>query len=239
MIAMAKDWMARTRLLLGDEAMERLGDSAVAVIGLGGVGGACAEALTRAGVGTLILMDHDDVDITNLNRQLFATQDTVGLPKTEAACRRLRAINPEINLVPLPKFYGPETREELLSLSPAVIVDAIDTVTAKLDLAVSCRERGIPLIECLGTGNRLDPTQFRIGRIEDTAGCGCGLARVMRRELKRRGVEGQVVLYSMEIPREVVADTENGRHPPASISVCPPAAGYAIASWVIRQLTAR
>ena len=234
---MAKDWRARTRLLLGDGAIERLERSAVAVVGLGGVGGACAEALARAGVGTLILMDHDDVDVTNLNRQLFATCETVGLSKTEAACRRLRAINPQANLLPLAQFYSAQTREELFALSPDVVVDAIDTVTAKLDLAVSCRERGIPLIECLGTGNRLDPTQFRVGRIEDTAGCGCGLARVMRRELKRRGIGGQTVLYSTETPREVIAGSENGRHPPASLSVCPPAAGCAIAGWVIRQLT--
>ena len=117
-----------------------------------------------------------------------------------------------------------------------MVIDAIDTVTAKLDLAVSCKERAIPAITCLGTGNRLDPSAFRLGVIEDTAGCGCGLARVMRRELKKRGLSGQRVPYPTEAPRPVVCDTQNGRHSPGSISFCPPAAGLMLASWAVRRL---
>lgn len=229
-------WQKRTQMLLGGEASERLSLSSAAVVGLGGVGGACAEALVRAGIGRLILMDHDIVDITNLNRQLFATQDTVGLPKTEAARRRLLAINPALELTLLDSFYAADTRELLFREMPDIVADAIDTVTSKLDLASACRERGIPLIECLGTGNRLDPTQFRIGTIEETSGCGCGLARVMRRELKKRRIDRQIVVYSTEFPRPVVADSENSRHSPASISFCPPVAGYLMASWIVQNL---
>lgn len=228
----------RTAALLGAEAMERLEAARVAVLGLGGVGGACAEALARAGVGTLILMDPDRVDPTNLNRQLFATVYTQGQPKVQAAQERLRAINPALNLILLEAFYAPDTREELFAARPELALDAIDTVTSKLDLAEACRSRGVPLLQCLGTGNRLDPSAFRLGTIEDTAGCGCGLARVMRRELRRRGIAGQPVVYSTEQPRPCALPEEAGRHPPASISFCPPAAGYLMASWAVRTLLA-
>ncbi len=230
------DFRTRTACLLGEEAMERLAEASVAVIGLGGVGGACAEALVRAGVGRLILMDHDRVDPTNLNRQLFATQDTVGQVKVEAARSRLLSIHPGLKLCLLQEFYAEETKEHLFSAGPELIVDAIDTVTSKLNLAAECRARGIPLIQSLGTGNRLNPAAFRVGKIEDTVGCGCGLARVMRRELKKRGLTGQTVLYSTEFPRPAIVSSEHGRHSPASISFCPPAAGYIIAGWVVEQL---
>jgi len=231
-----EDFRTRTQALLGQEAMEKLDRARVAVVGLGGVGGACAEALARAGVGNLLLMDHDQINATNINRQLFATVDTVGMLKTEAALARLLRINPQGRFTPLPVFYEAASREKLFSYGPEWVVDAVDTVTAKLDLAAACRERGVPLIQCLGTGNRLDPSAFRLGVIEDTAGCGCGLARVMRRELRRRGLAGQPVLYSVEPPVSAVLPGENGRHPPASISFCPPAAGYLLASWVVRQI---
>lgn len=231
------NWLDRTALLIGQDAVEKLNSARVAVVGLGGVGGACAEALCRAGVGSLLLLDHDTVDITNCNRQLFATAQTVGRSKCAAAAERLLSINPQLTLTSLPLFYGEQTREELFSFQPDFVIDAIDTVTAKLDLAQNCRQRGVPLIICLGTGNRLDPTAFRTGTIEDTAGCGCALARVMRRELKRRGITGQPVVYSVEPPRKRVAqDSPQGRHSPASISFCPPAAGYALASYAVTYL---
>lgn len=229
-------WNTRTEALLGREAMDLLHQAVVAVVGLGGVGGACAEALLRAGIGTLILMDHDNVDVTNCNRQLFATADTVGMPKAEAARKRLLSIRPDAHLEILQTFYSEETEETLFHLHPHFIGDAIDTVTSKLRLASECRRRSIPLIQCLGTGNRLDPSQFRIGTIEDTAGCGCGLARVMRKELRRRSLTGQTVVYSLEPPRNVSLDGGNGRHSPASISFCPPAAGYLMASWIVREI---
>lgn len=227
---------ARTSLLIGEAGMEILQNARVAVIGLGGVGGACAEALGRAGIGTLILMDHDTVDPTNLNRQCFATINTVGMPKTQAAEQRLLACGAAANLVLLPYYYDEASKDRLFSQQPDIIIDAIDTVTSKLHLAKEAQERGLPVLCCLGTGNRLDPTAFRLGRIEDTSGCGCPLARVMRRECKKRGIEGLTVVYSIEQPRTVIAEVANGRHSPASISFCPPAAGYAAASWAVRRL---
>ena len=192
------DWQDRQRLFLGDEACRRLAGARVAVIGLGGVGGACAEALCRAGVGALVLMDHDRIELTNLNRQLLATRETVGRMKAEVCRERALSINPNCEAEALPLFYGEETADRLFASNLDYVVDCIDTVTAKLHLACRCREEGVPLLMALGTGNRMDPSAFRIGVIEDTAktGAGCGLARVMRRELKRRGIFRQKVLYS-------------------------------------------
>lgn len=231
------DWLDRQRMLIGGEACRRLAAARVAVVGLGGVGGACMEGLCRAGIGALLLVDHDTVELTNLNRQLLATRRTVGMGKAEAARERALAINPDCEAVALPVFYGEETAEQLFAFRPDYVVDCIDTVTAKLHLAVQCRERGIPLLMALGTGNRLDPSAFRIGTIEETAqnGAGCGLARVMRRELKKRGIAGQKVLYSLEPAAKAAVETA-GRHAPGSLSVCPPAAGMLMAAQVIREL---
>ncbi len=232
-----ESWKNRTELLIGSEATEKLKNARVAVIGLGGVGGAAAEALCRAGIGSLLLFDHDTISESNLNRQLLATRDTIGIAKTAAARERLLSINPSCEIVPEGSFYSAENRAPLIAYRPDFVVDAIDTVSAKLDLAILCKEEAIPSIICLGTGNRLDPSAFRVGDITDTAGCGCGLARVMRRELKQRGVIKQAVVYSVEQPRTVVCpDSENGRHAPASISFCPPAAGCLLASYVVRKL---
>ena len=228
----------RTRALIGDDAVEKLQNACVAVVGLGGVGGSCAEALARSGIGTLILMDHDTVDVTNLNRQQFATVDMIGKPKAEAAVARLAQAAPTCKTIAVPAFYSADDREALFMHQPMVVIDAIDTVTAKLDLAAACRERGIPCITCLGTGNRLDPSKFQIGVIEDTAGCGCGLAKVMRRELKKRGLDHQPVLDSTEWPKPVITASENGRHSPASISFCPPAAGLQLAAWAVQTILA-
>ncbi|MEG0693688.1 MAG: tRNA threonylcarbamoyladenosine dehydratase [Oscillospiraceae bacterium] len=221
---------------MGEDAMQKLHTATVAILGVGGVGGACAEAIVRSGIGKLILIDHDTIDITNINRQLFATHDTIGESKVLVAKKRLTSINPDLQIEILSEFYNDETKELLFDLKPDFIVDAIDTVSSKLNLAVECKNRNISLIASMGTGNRLDPTKFTLGTIEETAGCGCGLARVMRRELKARGVTGLPVLYSTEYPMSVISSSENGRHSPASISFCPPVAGYIIASYVIKQL---
>ena len=234
-----KDWLSREALLIGEEKVELLAGKTVAVIGLGGVGGACAEGLCRAGVGTLILMDHDTVDITNINRQLIATRETVGMEKTESCARRLSAINPDCTLIKLTAFYGEDTAPLLFDQQPDYIVDCIDTVTAKLHLAKTCQEKGIPLLMSLGTGNRLDPTAFRIGDIEETAhnGAGDGLARVMRVETRKRGITGFKVLYSDEpAAKTVISDPETGRNAPGSISFCPPVAGFIEAGFVVRSL---
>ncbi|MGI5893257.1 MAG: tRNA threonylcarbamoyladenosine dehydratase [Candidatus Merdivicinus sp.] len=230
-------WLDRQKLLIGESACSKLTQSRVAVIGLGGVGGACAEALCRAGIGALLLVDHDTVSVTNLNRQLLATRETIGLGKAEAAQQRVLSINPECEAEALPIFYSEETAEQIFKFQPDYVVDCIDTVTAKLHLAEQCRARGIPLLMALGTGNRLDPSLFRIGKIEDTAsnGAGCGLARVMRRELKKRGIDHQTVLYSLEPAAKTVV-AGDGRYAPGSLSVCPPAAGFLMASYVIRSL---
>ena len=231
------NWQCRTELLLGHKAMDKLRSSRIAVIGLGGVGGAAAEALCRAGIGSLLLFDHDTISASNLNRQLFATRDTIGLPKTQAARERLMSINPDCELLIEESFYSAENRAPLLAYRPDFVLDAIDTVSAKLDLAVLCREQGISSVICLGTGNRLDPSAFRVGDITDTVGCGCGLARVMRRELKKRGITRQPVVYSTEPPMTAVCpDSENGRHAPASISFCPPAAVCLLAGYAVRCL---
>lgn len=232
-----EDWLSRQKLLLGEEACRKLAGAKVAVIGLGGVGGACVEGLCRAGIGALLLMDHDTVDITNLNRQLLATRQTVGQLKAEAARERVLSINPECRAEALPLFYGEETADRLFQFAPDYVADCIDTVTAKLHLAEECQKRGIPLLMALGTGNRMDPSAFRIGKIEDTArnGAGCGLARVMRRELKKRGLAGQAVLYSLEPAAKTVV-AGDGRYAPGSLSVCPPAAGFLMASEIIRRL---
>ena len=233
------NWLARTELLIGTQAVAQLQQAKVAVIGIGGVGGAAAEALVRAGVGNLLLIDHDTVDVTNLNRQLFTTANNIGCSKCEAGKARLLSINPNCNITVSEAFYAADNREPLLNYQPDFVIDAIDTVSAKLDLIVTCNQREIPLISCLGTGNRLDPTQFVIGDIADTAkyGCGCGLARVMRRELRKRGITSHPVVYSTEMPKTLVCpDSSNGRHSPASISFCPPVSGYLLASYAVKQL---
>ena len=220
---MSEKWQARQTLLLGEEKMTTLAQKCVAVIGLGGVGGACAEGLCRAGIGKLILMDHDEVDETNINRQMIATCETIGMPKTEACAKRLLSINPRLEVVKLQMFYGADTADALFAQQPDYIVDCIDTV--------------IPLLMSLGTGNRLDPTAFRIGKIEETASCGAGdgLARVMRRETRKRGLTAFDVLYSTEPPVKAVV-AGNGRYAPGSIAFCPPVAGLIEAGFVIRRL---
>ncbi len=234
---MLEKWQARQALLLGEEKMALLAEKCVAVIGLGGVGGACAEGLCRAGIGKMILMDHDEVDETNINRQMIATHDTIGMPKTEACAQRLLSINPRLELVKLQMFYGADTAGQLFEQHPDYIIDCIDTVTAKLDLAARCQQSGIPLLMSLGTGNRLDPTSFRIGKIEETASCGAGdgLARVMRRETRKRGLTAFDVLYSTEPPAKAVV-AGDGRYAPGSIAFCPPVAGLIEAGFVVRKL---
>lgn len=236
---MGKTPFDRTKLLLGDVAFDIINNASIAIVGLGGVGGACAEALCRCGVGKLYIIDHDTVDITNINRQLIATTKTVGMLKTDALMERLKDINPSCEVVAIPEFYTDENKQILFDNKLDFVIDAIDTVSAKLSLAVRCKEQGVKLAASLGTGNRLDPTAFKMGTIADTAKseCGCGLARVMRQELRKLGIEDLPVLYSTEYPRKVISDSSNGRHSPASISFCPPVAGYTIASYVVRTLT--
>ena len=227
------DIFDRTRGVIGDTGLEKLKNSRVAVFGIGGVGGYVAEALARSGVGSLDLVDKDVVSITNVNRQIVALQSTVGKYKTEVMKERIADINPDCKVVEYRTFYLPENADDIDLSKYDFVVDAIDTVTAKLELAVRTKELAIPFIACLGTGNKLDPTKLQIADISKTSVC--PLARVMRRELKARGINHMTVLYSTEEPiRSTI--TENGRPVPASTAFVPSAAGLIIASHVVREL---
>ena len=219
----------RTEMLIGKEAVERLSKKQVAIFGIGGVGGYIVEALARAGVGSLDLIDNDDVNITNINRQIIALHSTIGKAKVEVARERVLDINPEINVKIYKKFFSPETSKEFDFSQYDYIVDAIDSVTGKIELILKSQKTNIPIISCLGTGNKLDPTKFEISDIYKTSVC--PLAKVMRTELKKRGVKKLKVLFSKETPIK-----KEGQRIPASISFVPPVAGLIIASEVVRDL---
>ena len=233
----------RTELLLGHEAMEKLAGAHVAVFGIGGVGGYVVEALARSGVGQFTLIDNDQVALSNLNRQIIATLDTVGKYKTEVMKERILSINPSAKVETRNCFFLPENASEFDFTCYDYVVDAIDTVTAKIQLVLQAGEAGVPVISSMGTGNKLDPTRLEITDIYKTSVC--PLAKVMRRELKKRDVKALKVLYSKEEPR--VPDTSVGieepgpgrRSIPGSNSFVPPAAGLIIASEVIMDLTGR
>ena len=227
----------RTRMLLGEAAMERLAHAHVAVFGLGGVGGFVVEGLARSGVGELTLIDHDTVGETNLNRQVGALRSTMDLPKTEALARRVRDINPDCVLHLKNARYDNEHREAFFQCQYDYVVDAIDLVSCKLDLIQTALERGIPILSALGTGNKLDPTQFRITDISKTEGC--PLARVVRRELRARGILHHKVLFSPELAHETEqceAPPPGRRSVPASVAWVPGCAGLMIAGEVVLEL---
>ncbi len=237
------DWRDRTALLLGRGVVDRLAEASVAVFGLGGVGSFAAEALARAGIGRLVLVDGDVVDVTNLNRQLVALRSTVGQPKAEAMARRIGDINPDCRVEAHSLFYLPPAGEDPgcgrgLIDGCDFVADAIDSVTSKLGLAEECRDKGIPLISAMGCGNKLDPTRFRVADIQETKVC--PLCRVMRRELKKRGIGSLTVVYSEEPPRgpleELATPAPGRRAVPGSISFVPSAAGLILAGEIIRRL---
>lgn len=234
------DWLMRTEALLGEEKLKKLQQAKVAVLGLGGVGSAAAEALCRAGIGHLLLVDHDEISVTNLNRQLIATTKNIGREKCQAMKERLLEINPNCEIEIEKRFYLPQESAFLYEYQPNAVVDAVDTVTAKIHLAKCCQERGIPLFAALGTGNRLDPTKLKTGDIYETAGIACPLARIMRRELRKAGVSKLTVVYSTETPQKIVVQEEaqTKRHPPASSAFVPPVAGYFLASAVVFKILA-
>lgn len=242
---------SRTELLIGKEGIEKLRNSKVAIFGIGGVGSFTAEALGRCGIGTLILVDYDDICITNINRQIHATRKTVGKSKVEVMKERLLDINPEANIIIHKELYNEATSETLLQKDYDYVVDAIDMVTSKINLIVKCIEMDIPVISCMGAGNKLDPTKLEITDIYKTSVC--PLAKVMRCELRKRGVKKLKVVYSKETPispAEGVADCKTKcvctnketakctkrRQIPGSISFVPSAAGLIIASAVVRDI---
>ena len=219
---------SRSSRILGEDKIENLNKSSVIVFGIGGVGGAVLEALVRGGVGTIAVVDKDTIGITNINRQIIATNDNIGEKKVDVAEKRALSINPNVNFQKYDLFYLPESAEEIDLTQYDFIVDAIDNVTAKLDLIERANELNIPIISSMGTGNKLHPELFEIADINKTSVC--PLARVMRRELKNRGIKKLTVVYSKEEPIK----TENSV--PGSVSFTPPVAGYIMAGYVINKL---
>lgn len=225
---------SRTEALLGQEALSRLASARVAVFGLGGVGGYAVEALARSGVGTLAIVDGDTVSVTNINRQLLALTETVGLKKTDVAEKRIHSINPDCRVLSYPVFFSEETASLFAPEDFDFVVDAIDDVPAKLLLIRLCHERGVRILSAMGAGNKLDPTAFLVDDISKTSVC--PLARKMRTELRRMGILHTKVVYSKEPPR-AVALREDGRRIPASCAFAPAAAGLLMAAEVVRALT--
>ena len=224
------DRFQRTEMLLGQEAMERLAGSRVAVFGVGGVGGYVVEALVRSGVGALDLIDSDIVCLSNLNRQIIATEQTLGKYKVDAAAERAAQINPDCRIRVFRLFYLPDTADRFDLREYDYVVDAVDTVTAKLTLIESAKSAGVPVISSMGAGNKLDPSAFRAADIYSTSVC--PLARVMRKECRKRGIEALKVVYSTEEP---VMPPGGGRVP-GSVAFVPSAAGLVIAGEVIKDL---
>ena len=226
---------SRTALLIGEEGLEKLKKARVAVFGVGGVGGYVVEALVRSGVGTLDLIDKDVVSVSNLNRQIIALQSTVGMLKTEAAEGRAKDINPDVVIHKHNVFYLPETANDFDFSQYDYVVDAIDTVSGKIALVEQAKAVNTPVISSMGAGNKLDPTAFEVADISKTSVC--PLARVMRRELKKRGIEHLKVVYSREEPLpSALIDEESGKTVPGSIAFVPSVVGLIIASEVIMDL---
>ena len=233
------DPFSRTRMLLGEEAVEKLARSRVAVFGLGGVGGMAAEALARAGVGALDLIDHDRVSVTNLNRQILATRRSIGQLKVDAAEERILSVNPDCRVRKYPLFFLPETADAFDFSGMDYAVDAIDTVAGKLTLIQACRAAGVPIISAMGAGNKMDPTAFRVADLYETAVC--PLARIMRKECRKRGIDRLKVVYSAEPPLTPLCPAPREgdgprRDVPGSVSFVPAAAGLALAGAVVRDL---
>lgn len=243
---------SRTELLLGEEGLDKLAASTVAVFGLGGVGSFTVEALARAGVGHLVLIDHDVVDVSNVNRQLHALIDTIGKRKTDLMGERVKKINPDAVVDTISEFYLPDNADRFFRHKYDYVVDAIDTVTSKIDLVLQCRKRGVPIISCMGAGNKLHPELFEIADIYSTSVD--PLARVMRKKLKEHQIKSLKVVYSKEVPvvqAETVAgqcgtlseNTDEGyklrgkKRAPGSISFVPSVAGLILAGEVVRDLT--
>lgn len=228
---------SRTALLLGTDACEQLAACSAAVFGVGGVGSYCCEALARGGVGQLTFIDHDTVSLTNLNRQLVALHSTLGRKKTDVMRERVKDINPSCVVETLDMFFCADNAHEIDFSRFDYVVDAIDSVSSKLLLAEKCKAAGTSLISCMGMGNKLDPTMIEVADISKTSVC--PLARVMRRELKKRGITSLKVVYSTEPALTPKGQDEGTRPLPGSVSFVPSAAGLVIAGEVIKELAGR
>ena len=228
----------RFEMLIGVDAVNKLKEKKVMVFGVGGVGGYVCEALCRCGVGTIDVVDNDTVSITNINRQIIATSDTVGKNKTTVMAERMKSINPDVCVTEYNIFYLPETADEIDLSQYDFVVDAIDTVSGKMELAIRCQRLNVPLVSSMGTGNKLDPTKIVVTDIYKTKVC--PLARVMRNLCKKNGIKKLTVVYSEEEPMTPLFQPEENDNPnksiPASSAFVPPAAGLTIASYVVRKL---
>ncbi len=230
-----KERFDRIQNMMGQEALEKLQKAKVAVFGVGGVGGYAAEALARSGVGSLVLVDKDKVSVSNLNRQLIATTDTIGQSKVEVMRRRIATINPDCRVEVYESFYLPENAGEFDFTCYDYVIDAVDTVTAKIQLVLQAKEAGVPIISCMGTGNKLNPAMLQVADIFETSVC--PLAKVMRRELKKRDVQHLKVVYSKEEPRPSVCYDETiGKAIPGSMVFVPGAAGLLLAAEAVKEL---
>ena len=228
---------SRTELLLGKDALQKLAASRVAVFGVGGVGGYAAEALARSGVGAIELVDNDVVSITNINRQIIATHATLGRYKADVAAERIAEINPACAVTARKTFYLPDTQDDFDFTRYDYVVDAIDTVAGKLALIENAKKCGVPVISSMGAGNKLDATAFRVADISETSVC--PLAKVMRRELKKRGIVGVKVVYSEEEPLKPAPSAEagkSGRRVAGSVAFVPPVVGLVLAGEVVKDL---
>ena len=231
------DRFLRNEMLYTPAGAQALQKKKVTVFGVGGVGSYVCEALGRSGVGELVLVDHDTVDMTNINRQIIALTSTVGRPKVEVMADRLRDINPDCRVTTIRSFLLPENKEEFDFASPDFVVDAVDTVSAKLTIVEECVKNGVPVISAMGTGNKMRPEMLEISDLSKTEGC--PLARVMRRELRARGITHLPVVYSKELPIKpafIPEGSTKGAATPASSPFVPSAAGILIASYVVRRL---
>ena len=236
------DRFSRTEMLLGSDAMDKLRNARVAVFGLGGVGGYIVEALARSGVGALDIIDNDTVSITNLNRQIVAVEGTVGMPKTEAAKMRIMQINPDCKVTAYNTFYMPENSSDFDFTKYDYIADAIDTVTAKIELVMNANKCGTPIICSMGTGNKLNPAELEVADIYKTSVC--PLARIMRYELKRRGIKKLKVVYSKEMPivptgaaaEKCRAESTGEKNVPGSTAFVPAVAGMIIACEIVKDI---
>lgn len=239
------DQYSRTRLLLGEDGIQRLRNARVILFGLGGVGGYTAEALARSGIGHIDLVDDDTVSLTNLNRQMLALHSTIGKYKVDVAADRIQDIDPAIEVRTYKTFFLPETEDQFDFGQYDYVIDAIDTVTGKLALIAKAKEAGVPVISCMGTGNKLDPTVFRVADISKTSGC--ALARIMRKECGKRGIKGVKVVFSEELPLEPLEIAEefpetqregsSRRSLPGSTAFVPGTAGLIMAGEVIKDLS--
>lgn len=238
------DQFSRTKILYGNEAIEALADKRVAIFGIGGVGGYVCESLVRTGIGHFELIDNDCVSLTNLNRQIIATQATIGKPKVEVMKERMLEINPNADIVIHQCFFLPENADEFPFETYDYVVDAVDTVTAKIEIIMRCKELDIPVISAMGAGNKLDPSRFQVTDIYKTTMC--PLAKVMRHEMKKRGVKKLKVVYSDEKPVEPEGNIDElkdeidskRRALPGSTAFAPAVAGLILASEVVKDLTA-